>query len=137
MISTMVPPKPPFSNTMPSAAGKKHGRDDGPSTLTLASTSKKRVRFAAGAVPQAVKASDGEDSGAATTITTTTTATEGAQKVGGRSVFKKFVVSALDERAIVGSSSFLFFVFLRSSFWWDGALIEWPGIGLGQATALR
>jgi hypothetical protein len=93
---------------MPSAAGKKHDRDDGPSTPTLASTSKKRVRFANGVIDKkrVQPESDGEDSDATITATPKEPVIK-KQRIGGmsvRSLFRKFVVNALDERAIVSVS---------------------------------
>ena len=100
MVS-IAPLRIPFPNA-PSAAGKKHKREDSPVIMpTLASMSKKRVRFASGAENHS-RSTDQYESDA----TMTSTAPEKKPKVTGasmRSMFKMFVSNALDERALVRS----------------------------------
>lgn len=108
MVS-MAPLRIPFPSATASAAGKKHNREDSPSTPTtptLASMSKKRVRFASGAE----KARNTDDYDSDATMTSVTASVPGKKsKVAGssmRSMFKMFVANALDERAVVRSHLF-------------------------------
>jgi len=99
---------------MPPAAGTKHERDD--SLPTVASTSKKRVRFADVAVAQKDferlrHASEDEktsDSDASTAASATASNAKKPRITGASAMgmFKKFVVNALDERDTVCSLPF-------------------------------
>jgi hypothetical protein len=99
-MATTTPLKLTVANTMPPArAGDKHGLE--PGTPTLASVSKKRVRFASAGDAAAKKelerqASDDDDSSTAGDKTKRRLGNASA-----KSMFKKFVVNALDERALV------------------------------------
>jgi hypothetical protein len=98
-MATTTPLKLTVANTMPPArAGDKHGLE--PGTPTLASVSKKRVRFAstgdAAAKKELERQSDDDDSNTAGDKTKRRLGNASA-----KSMFKKFVVNALDERALV------------------------------------
>jgi hypothetical protein len=89
----------PSARTMPPAAGHKHNRDDDSSSFTAASTSKKRVRFASDAGKKGPLDTDDEK-------TPSDSDSSKQSRTSARTMFKKFVVNALDERAAVCSCAF-------------------------------
>ena len=109
MVS-LAPLKFPFPNAMPPAAGTKHERDDNFVSPIVASISKKRVRFVNAVVAQKdfeqrQESEDRLSDSDASTSTTTITHPKKPRVKGASaaSMFKKFVVNALDERAAVCS----------------------------------